>query len=348
MASLGLTVANDIANILLLPYHTRGKVQSQTMEDKPLLKWLTENQKKFSGGSGTITDPVQGAYMSDNPGFLQGYSNDDQLQFSQSANALRTSWTWKEVHAGLIITWSELKQDGITIGDHQKQTEHSETEIIRLTELLQNRMDDFFESYARAKNRMFWLDGGQDPKAMPGLKSILTSTPAVGSTGGFNRATYPWWQHRYFSGLAVSADDQTLTRFLQAELRMLKKYGGKPDKAFCGSDFLTALETEVYAKGILTQEGFKNEGKTTFGMSKISLLGLGVFEWDPTLDDLGESKSCYVLDSRRIKLRPMDQEDDKMTTPERPYNYMVFLRDVTWTGALVATQLNANGLYQIA
>ena len=346
--ALGYQTATDIANILLLPYHTRGKVNSQTMEDKPLLKWLVSGQKTFSGGSGTITDPVQGAYMSDNTGFLQGYSQDDQLNFSQAYNALRTSFPWKEVHAGLIITWTELKQDGITITDGQKQSDHSETELIRLTELLQNRMDDFNESYARAKNRMYWLDGTQDSKAMPGLKSILIDTPNTNvSTGGLNRQTYQWWNHRINFSLATSAENQTLTRYLQAELRQLRKFGGKPDKALCGSDFLTALETEVYAKGVLTQEGFTNKGKTKFGMAEISLMGLGTFEWDPSLDDMGEGKRCYIMDGRRLMLRPMEGEDDKITTPERPYNYMVFLRDITWTGALVATQLNCHGVYAI-
>lgn len=345
--ALGYVTATDIAN-LLLPLHTRGKVTWQTMEDKPLLKWLTEGQKEFTGGSGTITDPVQGAAMSDSAGFLQGYSQDDQLNFAQSMNALRTSIPWKEVHAGLIITWTELKQDGITITDGQKETQHSETELIRLTELLQNRMDDFNESYARAKNRMYWLDGSQDPKAMPGVKSILTDTPGVGTTCGLSRVTYPWWNHRVSFNLAVSAANQSLCRFLQAELRQLRKFGGRPSKALCGSDFLTALETEVYAKGILTQEGFKNSGKTTFGMADISLMGLGTFEWDPTLDDLGEGKRCYVMDGRRLLLRPMQDEDNKITTPERPYNYMVFLRDITWTGALTCTQLNSNGIYSIA
>lgn len=345
--ALGYVTATDIAN-LLLPLHTRGRVTSQTMEDKPLLKWFTEKQKTFTGGSGTITDPVQGAYMSDNAGFLQGYSQDDQLNFSQAMNALRTSFPWKEVHAGLIITWTELKQDGITITDGQKETEHSETELIRLTELLQNRMDDFNESYARAKNRMYWLDGSQDPKATPGVKSILTDTPGVGSTGGLSRVTYPWWNHRVSFNLSVSAENQTLCRFLQAEYRQLRKFGGKPDKLICGSDFITALETEVYAKGILTQEGFQNDGKTKIGMADISLRGVGKFEWDPTLDDMGEGKRCYFMDSRRLTLRPMQDEDNKITTPERPYNYMVFLRDITWTGALIATQMNCHGIYSIA
>jgi hypothetical protein len=316
------------------------------MEDKPLLAWFEKNKKPFPGGLQTVSDPVQGAYMSDTYA-LQGYSQDDQLLFGEAMNLVRTSFPWKEHNYGLIISWTELKESGITISDHQKITQHSEKDLFVLTDVLENRMADWQEAYTRGKSRLFFLDGTQDPKAMPGLKSILTDTPNVGTTGGINRVNYTWWQHRVNLNLVPSAGEQTICRFFQSELRQLKKYGGKPDYAVCGSDFLNALETEVYSKGVLTQTGFQNKGQTKFGMAEISLLGLGTFTWDPMLDDLGEGKRCYILDSRRLKLRPMEDEDDKQLTPERPYNYAVFLRNVTWTGVETTTQLNGMGVYSI-
>jgi hypothetical protein len=344
--ALGYVTATDLANGLL-PLYTRGDTVAQTIEDKPLLAWFEDNKQTFPGGNGYVSDPVQGAFMSDTS-TLQGYSQDDQLQFGQAMNIQRTNFPWREHNYGLIISWSELKADGITISDHQKVTQHSEKELFVLTDILKNRMSDFMESYTRGKSRLFFLDGSQDPKAMPGLKSILTDTPTVGTTGGINRATYPWWQHRTNFTLAASAANQTLCRFFQSELRQLKKYGGKPDYAVCGSDFLNALELEVYGKGILTQQGFVNKGQTKFGMAEISLVGLGTFTWDPMLDDLGEADRCYILDSRRLKVRPMEDEDDKVLSPERPYNYAVFLHNMTWTGCETTTQLNSMGVYGLA
>jgi hypothetical protein len=344
--SLGYVTATDLASALL-PLYTRGDTIAQTIEDKPLLKWFESNKKTFPGGRDYISDPVQGAYMSDTS-TIQGYSQDDQLQFGQTMNVQRTNFPWKEHNYGLIISWSELKADGITISDSQKVTQHSEKELFVLTDILKNRMSDFTESYTRGKSRLFFLDGSQDAKSMPGLKSILTDTAAVGTTGGINRATYPWWQHRVNLGLASSRENQTLCIFFQQELRKLKQFGGKPDFAVCGSAFLTALENEIQAKGVQTQSGFTKKSATTFGMAEISLLGLGTFTWDPMLDDLGESKRCYILDSRRIKVRPMEDEDDKTLSPERPYNYAVFLHNLTWTGAETATQLNCHGVYSLA
>jgi hypothetical protein len=44
----------------------------------------------------------------------------------------------------------------------------------------------------------------------------------------------------------------------------------------------------------------------------------------------------------------MEDEDDKTLTPVRPYNYLVFLHNITWTGMMTAQQLNCHGVYGIA
>jgi hypothetical protein len=348
--ALGLVVAQDLANAIL-DHYERGKTLSQTTQDKPLVRVFNENKREFAAGKTYISEPVQGAYMSDTPGFLQGYSEDDALNFAQAQNILRAQYPWKEVAANLIITHTELKKDGITITDGQSESMHSGREIDILTDTLENRIADFDESWDRTVNYMFWQDGSQDAKKIQGLQSLIIDNYNQGTTGGLNRATYWWWQNRALVGnnkITASGADQTLTRRLRSELRQLRRFGGKPSTALCGSQFIDALELEVQEKGVYTMEGFANEGKTDMGMAKIRMRGLGVFEYDPTMDDLGWGKRCVVLDPKRITLRPMAQEDGKVLTPERPYQYMVFLHTKTWTGALQATQLNCHGVYEVA
>jgi len=348
MAALGLTVANDIVNAALT-YYVRGKTLPQTMEERPLVRVLREKQKTFPGGNIQVSSPVQGAYMSDTAGLFSGFQEDDALTFAGASNILRAQYPWKEMHAGLWISETELKKDDISVTDDMKTSEHSDSAATRLTGLLENRLDDFTESWARAFNLTCWKDGTQDAKVFPGIQSILTTgDPSVGTTGGLNRATYFWWRHRVSLNIAASGANQTLTRFLRTELRQLMRYQGKPNVALCGSDFIVALELEVGEKGYYTDSGWVNEGKTDFGMAKMRLKGLGTFDYDPTLDDLGLSKYCYVLDTRRIRLRPMEGEENKLRMPTRPYNYFVFLKSMTWTGTLEATQLNCNGVYSVA
>ena len=344
--SLGYVTAGDLAQGLL-PLHLRGDALMQTMQDKPMLKWWEANKKTFPGGLNfQFTEPVQGQFMSDTT-TLQGYSQDDQLNFGQAQNIQRTLFLGKEHNYGLIITWSELKQEGVSIDDKQAVRKHSDRELFVLTDILKNRMADFAESYARGKARLFFLDGTQDPKAMAGFKSIVQDTPAVGTVGGISKSAYPWWQSRANLTLQPSGENQNLCRFFQSEMRLLRLFGGRPDKAFCGQDFLNALEMEIRSKGQYTVEGFSSTKTNDFGQGEVSLKGLGTFTWEPMLDQLGESKRCYILDSRRIKVRPMEDEDDKTLTPVRPYNYLVFLHNITWTGMMTTNQLNAQGVYGI-
>jgi hypothetical protein len=345
--SLSLTVATDIAN-MALDHYVRSPVFKQTIQERPLPRILDGSKKPFGASKENVSWPVQGVFMNSVSGFFAGYTEDDALVFKQASNALRAQYAWKEAHAGLIITETELKKDGITISDSMKTSQHSQLELTRLTSILENRLEDFGESWARSINDMLWRDGTQDSKVSPGVLSILTDTPTTGTTGGLNRATYTWWRHRTSLGVTPNGTAQTLTKELRSELRQLRRYGGRPNIALAGSDFIEGLESEILEKGMYTQDGFRNEGKNDFGMADISLRGLGKFQYDPTLDDLSLSKYCYVFDTRHLILCPMEGEENKVRNPERPYNYFVFMKSMTWTGVLTTRQLNCHAVYSIA
>lgn len=345
MPTLGLAVANDLANGLLT-FYVRGDALLQTIQERPLLAFFKSNKQDFPGGKDYVSSPVQGAFMSDTPGFFSGYNEDMQLAFAQAANLLRAQYIWRECHAGLIITWTELKKDGITVTDSAKTSTHSQAALIQLADMFKNRLNDYGESWARALNNMFWNDGSQDALQVPGILSLLPDVANTGTTGGLSRDTYVWWRHRSVTNIVTSEANQTLSKTLRRELIQLRRFGGRPGKAFVGADFLDALFIEVQSKGVYTQEGFTKDND--MGMDTIKMKGLGTFTYDPTLDSLGRSKYCYILDGRRLKVRPMQGEENKVCMPERPYNYMVFLKSMTWTGALECTQLNAQGVYSVA
>lgn len=345
MGTIVSGVANDLANGLL-QFYVREEMLSQTSQEKPLLRVMTEKAENFPGGLGQVSVPVQGAYLSDTAGFFTGFSEDDQLAFAQAQNMLRANYNNKEHHAGLVITWSELKKDGITITQGNKQKEHSKADLVRLTSVMKNRMADYGESWSRSVEDLFWQDGSQDAKAMPGLLSIVFDAPAVGAVGGLDPATYIWWRNRANLGIAPSGANQTLIRTISKELIQIRRYGGRPDTILMGSAFRDALEVELREKGTYTMTGWDKTQNIAIG--DIMVPGVGKFEYDPWLDDHGRTKYCYFIDSRRLKLRPMEGELNKIIDPERPYNFMVFLRSMTLTSAMQCTQRNAIEVFSIA
>lgn len=364
MATITYTTANDLATHLLDFYVKEGPL-SQTTQDKPLLRELTASMDDFSGGQTNVQGAAQGKYMSDSSTFYVGYTAADLLTFQQAQDSVPWFYPWKEMAASLDISWTELKQDGITVTDPQKTREHRNAEAIRKTTgILKSRLANYGESLSRARNIMLWSDGSQDAKAVPGITSILTDDPTVGTTGGIARSTNVnglyWWQHRALVGslpagantgpkIVSSAASQNLSQTLRREARQLSRYSGGTEKLIlAGSAFLDALEIELQAKGLQTQSGFGNKSSTDIMMAPISMRGVGNIEYDPTLDALGRSKFCYFIDKKHIKLRPMESEWNKILGPVRPYDQLVFLKTVTDTAVLTCDMLNSSGVYEIA
>jgi hypothetical protein len=338
---------NNIANAAL-DYHIKGPALAQSIQDKPLLKAMEGSKKTFPGGKGNITIPVKGDYTT----ALSGYTHNDSVSYANPANLKRVSFPWKELHAGITVTLTELKNDGISVVDSAQSknvSEHSERDLTVLTGLLEDKLDDMTEGWARSFNTMLWKDGSQDSKQVPGLLSILTDTAATGTTGGIDRATTTWWRHRVATGLTYSTSGQDLSKRLRKEVRQLRRYAKNPNYLLlAGSAFLEALEAEVAEKGYYSFTGFANNGKNDIGMADISMRGIGSFVYDPTLDDINRSKYCYFIDTNSIGLRVMEGEDKKTHNPARPYDQYTLYRAMTWTGNLTAQQLNSSGVYSIA
>jgi hypothetical protein len=338
---------NNIANAAL-DYHIKGPALAQSIQDKPLLKAMEGSKKTFPGGKGNITIPVKGDYTT----ALSGYTHNDSVSYANPANLKRVSFPWKELHAGITVTLTELKNDGISVVDSAQSknvSEHSERDLTVLSGLLEDKLDDMTEGWSRSFNTMLWKDGSQDSKQVPGLLSILTDTPNTGTTGGIDRATTTWWRHRVALGLTYSTSGQDLSKRLRKEVRQLRRYAKNPNYLLlAGSAFLEALEAEVAEKGYYSFTGFANNGKNDIGMADISMRGIGSFVYDPTLDDQGRSKYCYFIDTNSIGLRVMEGEDKKTHNPARPYDQYTLYRAMTWTGNLTVQQLNSSGVYSIA
>lgn len=344
--------AQELANATnaALDFHMdRGDVFSSTIQNKPLLRDMLGRKKYFSSGNNNITVRVKGDYTTT----IQGYTHDDQVSYKNPANIKTASFPWKEIHWGISCTMTELKKDGITITDTTDGTgeeRHSGREVTALANLLDDKIEDMKEGAERGLNTMYWADGTQDAKQIPGIKSFIVDAPTTSVIiGGLDPSTNTWWQNRANLAIAsLTADPtlQTTVNFLQAELRQLRRYGTPKHLVLCGAGFLTILEKELRSKGNYTLEGWDKGGAIDISMADIKLKGV-MFEYDPTLDDRGETNRCYFLDTKVIYPMMMEGEYMKKHNPARPEDRYVIYRAVTLTGGLVIKQRNTSGVYQL-
>jgi hypothetical protein len=361
MAFSPAEIAN-IANAALDYYFNKGDLFDQTIQARPLLDKIEKKKKTFPGGKGNISLAVKGTY-GDGSGndVLKGYTHNDQVNFFTPANIKRVAFPWREHHIGLTLTHTELKIDGISVVDTNGETtsNHSQREMTALVNLLEDKLSELGEQYARSMNALLYGDGAADAKALTGLAHLIAADPSTGTVGGMDRATTAWWRNRArtaafgakvtataalsaHGGDAVTSSATgggALLQVLQEERRQLIRYGGSPDTFLCGSDFLGAMEKEIRANGNYSEDGFNKSFDGAIG--SMSFAGQTI-QYDPTLDDMGLQKRGYWFDSKRVFLMAMENEWRKDHTPARPANQFVLYRSVTSTGQMVMTQANSS------
>lgn len=348
---------DNIANAAI-DFHLRGPALSQLLQDRPLYDAMRRSQKTFPGGKELITKNVKAAYTTT----VAGFTHNDTVSYANPANLKKVSYPWREHHAGISLTLTELKHDGISVVDSTTSAstrDHSDVEMTRITGLLQDKLEDMTEGWARSFDALLHADGTGDAKALAGLSLLVAANPRTGTVGGINRATAgnEWWRNRAYTAAhlagggtgfgAINTATTSLALTMHKEMRQLRRYGGRPSLVIAGSDFLDALAAELLSKGVYTQQGWTSSGATDISIADIQYKGLK-FQYDPQLDDLSLAKRCYVLDTRHLFPYVMEGEDMKRHSPARPATQYVMYRAVTWTGNLFMDKANCHGVYDIA
>jgi len=350
MAALTTAQLANVANAALDYYVNKGKVFSQTLQDKPLLAAMEKTAKTMPGGKGNVSLAVKGVYTSG----VTGYVATDTVTYANPANIQRVNYPWKEHHTGISVTLTELKHDGISVSDSttgESTSSMSGREQHALANLLDDKLEDMAEGYARGMNSLLYGDGTGDAKALAGIQSIITQDPTASGTtvGGLSTVSNTWWRNRTNVSIATTATGSELTDLIHTEIRQLRRYGGKPSIAVCGSAFLDRLASQLRAKGNYTQTGFS--GKQDFSMGELFYQGIK-FQYDPELDDINltgkdGNKRCYIIDPSKLFLHYMDGEKMARHSPARPHDSYVIYRAITTTAVLCANQLNCHGVYEI-
>lgn len=342
VSQLEADTLNEILNDTL-PLYIKNELFNQNLDDRPTLKKMREVQKEFPGGPDVRLN-IKGNYAANGT-----WLNDDgPVNFRNPTGTQQAIYPWYAMHDGIELGYGALKAAGFSVGDKGNISEHSGTDAIRITNYLETCYEDLKESVPMTMQSMFWQDGTQDSAASPGLPFFIADAPTTGVVGGVSRATNSFWRNRSLVGaskISYSATNQTLTHTLQEEARQLRRKGGKPDFFPAGSKMMKALEIEAYAKGQISQTGFG--GTTKVGLGAIFIQGLGMVEYEPMLDDLGYQARLYCVDTSKIHPMVMQGEEFKTHMPARPHDRFKFYKSITWTGMIVAKQLNSSGVYEV-
>jgi hypothetical protein len=335
----------------------RGPFKEVGIQDKPLLKIFESGAEDFNGAKEVISLPVRFDRGANgvNDG-VKGYSHNQTVGFYNPNNGRRANYVWREMHHGMTMTETELKQQGILVGNEFGSVSRSagDRSLVVLTDIMMSANKDFMERYAETMNTMMWGDGTADPSGLHGLLAFIADIPTLGTTGGISRATNPKWRNRartrafslHSSFSAAWGGDRVtsnvsnggaLWQELGKEYRQLRRFGAKPDTFLAGSDFIDMLEREQRANGNYSETGFTGTQDGSMGDLKFKDMPI---KYDPTLDDMGRAKYGYMWDSKLIKLKKLAGDWKRMRDPARPYNQFVLHKSLVCTGQIVSDQLD--------
>lgn len=326
-----------------LPFYIKDKLYAQADQSTPALNKFREGKKTYPGGTEIIINARFGVESQ----WELVTAPDQPLTFNTYNPLKQARYTWEMNHLGLTFAWQEMLTAGFSLksADEGDFSPVAKQDAIRIVNFLESKLTqlDFDSRQGFSKDRI-WSNGAN---GFAGVPAIIVDDPTTGTCGALSRVTNTLWRNRALVGsnkIAYSAANQTLTQTLRSEMIQLRRYGSPNHAAYCGSLFMEALRVEVGEKGYYTQNGFN--GKQNVSMGAIVLDGME-FAYEPALDDNSESDRCYIVDHNNINLYMHAGNDMTMHEPKRPHDVLAYHKSILWSGAMVASQLNTSGVYEV-
>lgn len=331
-----------------LDFFLKNKPIDQITEDRPLLKALQAKKRTFPGAKQFVVEQLRKSYDSN----FQWFNGDQTVTYNRRDTLEQTNYPWRSAHDGLSLTEDQLAQNGVTLLDDGKGRNATGAERMQLTNLLDENLDVLRLGMEERFSAAVHSDGTSSPDAIAGLDALISTTPTVGVVGGIDRATNPWWRNH------VSLNIATANLLIQMEntWRACIRSGGRPDVIIAGSNFINVYIQALKDAGQQINYAGGNPRDLDGGVGSIFFKGVEI-QWSPEFDNnFGEvtvpavpwSKRCYFINSRHLRLRPMEGQDFISRNVPRVYDKYVYYWAITWRGAMTMNRSNAHAVLSVS
>jgi hypothetical protein len=249
-------------------------------------------------------------------------------------------------------------QNGITVSDSGPGGNSSDAEMLQLTSLLEESMEVLrlgFEEQFSYQTHLDGSVGGTD--SVMGLDGLVSLTPTSGTVGAIDRSVpaNAYWRNNVSTGLTTTTTTGTIITGMETTWRACSRNGGKPNKIICGSTFIDGYRDFNLTTYGNVYHGASGERIVEGGTKTITFHGVEM-EWSPEFADLDAlyapgtpwEKRCYFLNTKHMKLRPMQGQDMVSRKPPRPYDRYEWYWAITWRGGITMNRSNAQAALTVA
>ena len=300
---------------------------SSTLEDNifnaiPLFYWMDtrgDGVKETQDGGNNIIVPL----MYGKNSTAASYSGYDILDTTPQTGIGNATYGWKQYAVSITIDrLSERKNSG----------KHQVVKLLK-SKIKQAEMslrDSMAEDILSTQS-------GDD---ILGLPDLVDPTPATGTVGGLNAATYTWWRNHQATGAKTTSTYDNLLSSMRTAYNTQSKgsAGDHPDL------FLTEQTTYEGFESLLTTDINYNVGMID---SKLAEVGFEAYKFKGARlmwDSYCTSGYMYILNSKYLKLY-VDVQTDFISTPFiRPANQDARVAQILWMGEFTVSNRSKQGI----
>jgi len=325
---------SSISDIIATNIQSRtGELADNVTNNNALLRRLKErgNVKTFSGGNVILQEIM---YTDANTNNTNSYSGYEVLNVSQNSPISAAQFSITQYAAAVSISGLEMIQN-------------SGKEAI--IDLLDGRMQVAEAQLANRIGGDIYLNGtGNSGKNITGLGAAVPDAPTTGTYGGINRASFPFWQSKVFSGATDGTGVVSATNiqgYMDALAVQLIRGTDKPDLIVCDNNFY-----KLYLQSLQSIQRITDSGSSAVGAGFASLkyYGAGMAS-DVVLDggigNAATANHMFMLNTKYLMFRPhVDRNFVPIGGERQAVNQDAIVKLIGWAGNMTSSGPQFSGV----
>lgn len=310
----------NISDILATTIESRTRAIADNVTDNNVLLKKMEMKgkiKPFSGGHKILQE--LSFQENSNAGWYSGY---DLLPVGVSDVISAAEFNIKQAAVPVVISGLEMLQN-------------SGREA--LIDLMEGRMSVAESTLANLISRGLYSDGtGSGGKEIDGLDAAVSTTPATGTYGGIDRATWVFWRNQADS---ATVDATTIQGAMNSMWSSLVRGSDRPDLIICDNG-----SWAVYVASLQAQQRFYNPETGQLGFPVLKYMDADV-ALDGGIGGNATTDTQYFLNCDYLHYRPHSARNMVPLSPNRRYatNQDAEVQIIGWAGNLTSSGARYQG-----
>lgn len=321
-----------LSDIITTTIQARGSsLADNVTRNNALLMKMRErgNVKPFSGGNVILEEIMFNDANTLNAGSYSGY---DTIDITPNSPISAAQFDIKQYAAAVSISGLEMLQNS---GKEQ------------IIDLLEGRIQVAEAQLMNQISAGLYSDGtGNGGKDIVGLASAISTTPAAGTYGGINRATWAFWRNVAFNAVTdggAAATSANIQSYMNRVAVQLVRGTDRPDMIVADNNFY-----RLYLESLQAIQRIGSADSGGAGFTSLKYFGAG-FNCDVYLDGgIGGSSPAnrmYFINTKYLKFRPHRERNFAPIGGDRQsVNQDAIVRLMGWAGALTSSGAQFQGV----